>query len=351
MYIRSMLCVALLLGFCQQSWATKPLFNSKEPLTAVLSTPLTQLYKQKKQEVRLYQDGTLSYLYGDAASNKLNLTVRTRGNYRRLNCKHPPLRLNFKKKANDSTLFERQNKLKLVGQCKNGPKFEQYVGLEYIVYQIWEELSEYHFKTRLVNLSYVDTDGKMKPRTTTTFLIEEIDDVAKRSKRINPDDEKVSRAQLDFKQAALLELFEFFIGNTDYSTLTGPPGNRCCHNVRLIAKKNVRNGMIPIPYDFDVSGFVNAPYATPAAQYPIKTVRQRYYSGLCKQEHNLEFAIQRFNDRKNNIYDIVNNSGLLSKTFHKNTIKYLDAFYKTINNPARVEREIIKRCRGSLLEG
>jgi hypothetical protein len=335
-------------------YAKKPLFKSDEPLKAALSATLSQLYKQKKQEVRLYQDATLSFR-SDGGTQKANLKVRTRGNWRRLNCNHPPLRLNFKKTANDGSLFERQDKIKLVGQCKNGSKYEQFVGLEYLIYKIWAELSPHHLKSRRVEMSYIDTDGRMKPRTANTFIIESIEDAAKRSKKKLLDVETIKRSQLDQQATALLEIFQLFIGNTDYSTITGQPGSTCCHNVRLIVDKTnspeTSTGVIPIPYDFDASGFVDAPYSAPAAQYPIEDVRRRYFSGTCKEERHFMSAIARFNDRKIALYDIVNGADYLNAFSLKKTQKYLDAFYTLVNDPKRVQKEILGRCRGSLIKG
>lgn len=336
------------------AYAKKVLFKNDTTIKAVLSAPISQLYKEKEKEIRLYQDATLTY-QDENGTQKTNLKVRTRGNWRRLNCKHPPLRLNFKKKANDGNLFERQDKLKLVGQCKSGSKFEQFVGLEYVIYKIWEELSPHHLKSRRIEMSYVDTDGRIKPRTANTFVIESIEDAAKRSKKKLLVIEKIKRRQLDPQATALAEIFQLFIGNTDYSTITGQPGSTCCHNIRLIADKTdspeTSSGVIPIPYDFDVSGFVDTPYAAPAAQYPIEDVRRRYFSGTCKEERHFMSAIARFNDRKIAIYDIINSAEFLSASSMKKTLRYLDEFYTLIDNPARVEKYILKRCRGSLIKG
>jgi len=333
-----------------KTFAKKPLFKDKTPIQAVLSAPLSQAYVQRKKKVRLYLDSTLTYKENEQ-NQKLAVKIRTRGNFRRLNCAHPPLHLNFAKKKNNNTLFEKQNKLKLVGQCRNGKAYQDYLGLEYLAYQIWQEVSDYHFKTRLVELSYVDTNGKKKPWSTNTFLIEDVDELAKRYKRKVLDVEKIKRQQLDLAQTALLELFQLFIGNTDYSTLTSPAGKICCHNTRLIADKDPAIKVIPIPYDFDVSGFVNAPYATPSDLYPIKRVRERYFSGWCKEDKHYANSIQRFNDSKANVVKLVSSSDLLSQRSISQTTKYIDSFYALINDDARVKKEILGRCRGKVIKG
>ena len=331
--------------------AKKPLFANNTPIYAVLSAPIRTIYQQKKKDVRLYHQGTFSYRDANDANQKLKVKVRTRGNFRRRTCTYPPLRLNFARKENKETLFEKQNKLKLVGQCKKGERYQELLNLEYLVYKIWQQVSDYHFKTRLIKLSYIDTAGNSKPWTATTFVIEDVDDVAKRSKRKLLDVKNVARQQMNLAQTALLELFQLLIGNSDYSTLTGSPGRMCCHNARLITLKTNNLDVIPIPYDFDVSGFVNAPYASPASQYPIKNVRQRYYTGWCKEDRHTHAAIARFNQQKQVIYQQVQNSGLLSDRTLKNTTNYLDSFYRLINSEDQVAKEIFGRCRGKLIQG
>jgi hypothetical protein len=331
--------------------AAKPLFSSDEPIEAVLSAPLTQAYGERKKDVRLYKLGTFSFKYATDKTHRLDVKIRTRGNYRRLNCTHPPLHLNFVKKGNDSTLFEKQDKLKLVGPCKSGSAYQEYIGLEYLVYKLWEEMSPYHFKTRLVNLSYVDTDNKRKPWQATTFLIEDVDDVAKRSKRERLAQPKGIRRQMNLEQTALLEVFQLLIGNTDYSTLAAPEDDNCCHNARLLVEKDKTTDVIPVPYDFDVSGFVDAPYAEPPAQYRIKRVRQRYFTGWCKEDAQFLAAIELFKQRQASLYDIVQQASVISEKSRKKALEYLDSFSDLIDDPKRVQKEIIGRCRGEVIRG
>jgi hypothetical protein len=353
MYLKVLtLGACLFIGFSSAAAAqTSPLFSSDEPIKAVLSAPITQLYRQRKQDVRLYMDGSLSYKSAGDVTERLNLTVRTRGNFRRLNCAHPPLRLNFKKKGNVGTLFEKQDKLKLVGPCKTTSRYQEYIGLEYLVYQIWQLVSPHHFKTRLVELSYVDTDKKRKPWSSTTFVIEDIDDVAKRSGRKRLNQPKVKRQQMNLEHTALLEVFQLLIGNSDYSTIAGPPGDGCCHNARLIVKKGQETDIIPVPYDFDVSGFVDAPYAVPAEQYPINSVRQRYFTGWCKEPARFKTAVSKFKTHKTEINNLISNTNLITDRSKKRTLIYVEKFYEILDDPKRVEKEIISRCRGSVIAG
>jgi len=74
----------------------------------------------------------------------------------------------------------------------------------------------------------------------------------------------------------------YMIGNLDWSMRAGPAGEGCCHNGRLLAG----NGpyYTPVPYDFDYSGLVDAPYAVPPDGFKISNVKSRVYQGYCK--HN-----------------------------------------------------------------
>lgn len=350
-HAKSVFCLLVFLFPATHSLASKPLFTSNEPLEAVLSAPIAQAYSERKKDVRLYRPGIFSYKYGSGKTNRLDVSIRTRGNFRRLNCSLPPLHLNFQKRANDSTVFERQNKLKLVGPCKTGASYQQLIGLEYLVYKLWEELSPYHFKTRLINLTYIDTAKKRKPRQATTFVIEDIDDVAKRLKRERLEQNKVNRRQMSLSQTALVEMFHLFIANTDYSTLVAPAGDNCCHNSRLLVYPEAVADAIPVPYDFDSSGFVNAPYAKPAPQYPIKKVRQRYFSGWCKEDHHFLNAIQLFRDRKSRLFDIVQDATVINDKTKQKAVQFMQDFYTLIDSPKRVDKEILKRCRGSVIKG
>ncbi|NND83181.1 MAG: hypothetical protein HKN50_12205 [Gammaproteobacteria bacterium] len=353
-------CVTLFLLSCMGSGAAsadtvthqaKPLFQSHDPVQAVLSVPLTQIYKQRKQKVRLYQEGTFAYLDGNTKVDNIAVKARTRGNYRRLNCKNPPLRLNFKKKQNSDNLLAGQDKLKLVGPCENSRSNSNLIGLEYLAYQIFERVSDYHFKTRLLKLSYVDTDKKRKPRTVTTFVIEDAADVAKRSGLKRHKGGGVTRAQLDLKHAAMVELFQLLISNYDYSLFRGLTAEECCHNTRLFKAADGSGKLITIPYDFDMSGFVDAPYSTVPERYRIRSSRERKYSGFCKEEQHTRDAISLFNKERAGITALIENASVIDERTRKSTLRYVDRFFEMINDETTVQKKILGACRGNIIKG
>ena len=92
-----------------------PLFRDANILEASISGPLTTLVRERPQDD--YLPGTFRFTEADGSEVALDLKIRTRGNFRHKECDYPPVLLNFVKKQTRDTLFDKQNKLKLVIQC------------------------------------------------------------------------------------------------------------------------------------------------------------------------------------------------------------------------------------------
>lgn len=322
-----------------------PLFQDEEALKAVLTAPIAQVYAQKGQEVRLYHPGTWSYVNGDGATHKLDVSIRTRGHFRRDYCNLPPLQLNFKKSQVKGTLFKGQDKLKLVAPCDHGARYQQYVILEYLAYKTFEIITDHSFRTRLMRLSYVDSEEKLKPWTDMVFVIEDDSDMAR---RLGLDRLRLSAVEfdeLDHPQTALVHMFQLLIANNDYSVIRGGEGE-CCHNTQILGLRDDRRGRIPVPFDFDMSGLVNAAYAAPPVQVPIRDVRQRYFYGLCQADDVLEAAIEHMQSKRDEIRALFADSEQLDKKNKIKSLEYVDSFYAILDSDRRVRMEIVNRCRG-----
>jgi hypothetical protein len=328
-----------------------PLFAGDELLKAVLNAPVSQAYKQKKQDTRLYLNGSWSYRQAGEDPVRLTVKIRTRGNFRRKTCALPPLQLNFRKKDVKNTLFARQDKLKMVSPCKSSSKYQQYVYLEYLIYQLFALYSEYHFKARLVEVAYKDADEKKKPWQSTNFLIEDVADMAARSGLVPVDIVTSKRTEMDLGQTALVEVFQFMIGNVDYSTLKAAEGEKCCHNVKLIAPKGENSGLIPVAYDFDVSGLINATYAPLPAKIPIRRVTERYFTGWCKEEKRFREAIARINSKREAALSLFSDFSSMDEKYRKRAVKYLEKSYEQLNDKHYVDKYILARCRGKVIKG
>lgn len=338
----------LLLALADMASAGKraPLFQDKEIFNAVLTAPITQAYDQREQDVRIYFPGQWSYTNADGETQRLDVSIRTRGNFRRRHCTHPPLQLNFKKSQVKGTLFKKQDKLKLVAPCSRGPSGKQHVLMEYLAYRIFEVLTDHSFGTRLMRLSYIDTDSKLPTRTDLVFVIE--DDEAL-GKRLGLDKLRVGYnkfEQLDEATTALAELFQLLIGNNDYSVMKGPDGSYCCHNIEMFVDEEAADKRIPVPYDFDMSGIVYADYSAPPTYLPIKTVRTRYYRGMCQQPEVLNATIDHFRSKREEIMALLNETNELSRLSMARGTKYLEGFFELIDDSKALQTNILDRCRG-----
>lgn len=325
-----------------------PLFQDHSILKAVLTAPISQAYAQRDQDVRLYFPGEFSFMTGDSedGAQKLDVSIRVRGNFRRKYCELPPLQLNFRKSQVKGTLFRKQNKLKLVSPCHHGLKSQQKLLLEYYAYRIYEILTERSFGTRLIRLSYVDTDDKKRPWTDLAFVIESEGDLGD---RLGLDKARVAYnnfADLEQETTSLYELYQLLIANQDYSVLKGEPGDYCCHNAVLYVSKERVDKRIPIPYDFDMSGFVNADYASPPKHLPIRLVRTRFYRGLCQPPEVLDATIAHIRSKRDEILGLIEKSEVLSPLNRNRALQYLKKYFELIGDPDEVAEKIVGQCRG-----
>ena len=341
-----MLCAVLAITLCHPGRAIgeepDPLFRSDDLLSITLSGPFSTLNKERDKE-KIYGDTRL--IYTDQQDNEVSVDVQmqVRGNYRLRKevCRIAPLRIHFDKPAK-GTLFHKQKKLKLVTQCQRSSRNVQYVLQEYLIYRMFHLLTDYSFKVRLTEVVYIDTTKK-KTTTGYGFFIEDKKRVGKRLGLKPIDLHRVKVVDLDPRQANLVSTFQFMIGNTDWSILSGEKDEDCCHNAKLLGSEGSK--YFPVPYDFDFSGFINASYAAPGPNMPIKSVRNRFYRGFCELNELLDGTLERYQAAKESIYSLIENQPLLTDRVSSKSRKYLERFYTLIGDPNAVKRKLIKRCR------
>ena len=312
------------------------LFNDEEILNISLNMNIKDVTKDIVDRNAHY--ALLTYQEDNQPVN-LELKVKTRGKTRANPdvCKFPPIQLNFKKKGNYDNLFAGQDKLKLVTHCNKSKSFDQYVLQEYITYKHYNLLTDYSFKVRLVNVTYIDS-ADQKPMERYGFLIEDQDIMAKRNEKVVRKDKVRNQEYCNTGILDLMTVFEYMIGNVDWSVPE-------FHNVKLIAKDSVSLMPIPVPYDFDYSGAISTHYAVAPETLPIETVRTRLFRGFCRQPGIYEKVFELFNTKKDEIYALYSNFELLSEGNRKSTLKYFDKFYKTINEPKKAKLAFNGACR------
>ena len=167
------------------------LFDSDDVLNLRFSGEVRDLMKDRSDDMQ-YHPITLSYLTTDSVKVSIPIRVKTRGHFRRTqgNCKYPPLLLNFSKEETPkNSIFENQDKLKLVTPCTD----EKFVVYEYLVYKLFNLITEKSFKARLVNVIYDDNGKESSPQY--GILLEEEDEMARRNNSIIIEDKLVRPEQ------------------------------------------------------------------------------------------------------------------------------------------------------------
>ncbi len=312
------------------------LFSNDSVVRFTLTTNLRALSRSRTGEPRYY---AAKLTYSDTGSSPITipLRVRARGRWRRANCEMPPILLNFWTDSSKKTLFARVDRGRLVVHCRNDDAREQYVLQEFQLYRIYNLLTPFSHRARLARVTYVDSASGRTTATRYGFILEDDDDMAARNGGRQADLKGAKAGDLDAFTDAIVGLFEYMIGGTDWS-VSG------LHNIQLVVQET---GLVrAVAYDFDWSGAVNANYATPDYRLPITSVRQRLFRGYCVPAEEFNRAIALVNEKKPEIYELYSDhiGRLMNPDVVRGTLEYFDDFYRTINNP-RNAAELLRSCK------
>ncbi len=284
---------------------------------------------------------------GGGAPESLPVALSARGITRRKweTCSFPPLRVEFTQKPPATSVFKGQKRLKLVTHCQEAEGHQEHVLLEYAAYRLYAALTPESFGARLARIDYLnDSGGKIASRY--GFFIEDVDDVARRNGQVRLRKvQRISPSQLDPAGAARFAVFQYMIGNLDWSMIAGPKGEDCCHNSRLLGLKGATSALVPAPYDFDFSGLVNAPYALPPEGLPVATVRERHYRGLCRDNAQAMAFAAGLAARRASLTGILQTIPQIEDGARRGATRYLDAFFDQAGAPDRVAK-FLKTCSG-----
>jgi len=317
----------------------QPLFGSETPL-------VLQLRYSNKDVKRETNDSTYlqSMIWFKEAGNSwdsLPVNLRARGNFRRDKCYFAPLKLKLKKTHTKGTLFQGSEKIKMVLPCLLDRNSGDYVLKEYLAYKLYECVGSYHFKTRLTHIELLEERGKrMVEHNLLGFMIEDMDQVAERY-----DGKEIKRIIHPLQHDAITSIqnafFEYMIANTDYST-------KQQHNQKILfAEKRI----IPIPYDFDMCGLVNAPYAEVTniqnLSGSISQVTDRIYKGYEREEEQLYEVRKLFLGKKEEMLEEVAAAKDLfqDQGQYRQTDAFINAFFDILEDDKKFRRNIIGRQR------
>lgn len=319
------------------------LFDSDELLSVRIVAPFDTIERERPTEE--YVPGQFYFTDSNNESVELEVGIRARGRYRLRPdvCEFPPLRLNFKKSQVEDTLLDGFDKVKLVSHCTTDSFiYEQTVLAEYLAYRILNELTDISFRARLLHVEYVSPDGD-ESFDGYGVLIEHKDNLAERIGAESLTLENTPVASLDPEHLNLISVYQYLIGNTDFSPISGSAGEECCHNHTLFG--NEGELYYSIPYDFDMSGLVSAPYASPNPKLNLDSVQERLYRGRCVNNELLPATLDKFRDKREAIESMIEEQSEMASRRRRDMLNYVDMFYRSVSSERNVNRYLVKKCK------
>lgn len=316
------------------------LFRDDAPLALTLTTNLRDLIRERDSTALRWFGAAMTYTDEKGVARNVPVELRARGHFRRQarNCFFPPLFLRANRESRDSTLLQGNPRVKITTPCRpEREEYQQYIYLEYLVYRSYAALDSVHHRTRLANITYRDSTDRVKPVTVTAFILEIEDEVADEHKLKFVETKGALFADVVQPVLHRLSLFEYWIGNTDWSL-------SALHNVTLFQNESLQ--YVPVAYDFDWSGAVNTRYSFPQATLGIRSVRDRLHRGPCLSAAEWAPTIAHYKSRRAALDSIWTTPlvGLDPKT-QADSKRWLDGLWPILDDPRQFKRSVIDICQ------
>lgn len=290
----------------------------------VLKTNFDSLIKNRKVSSEKYP-GTILFKNPNGEQLKLNVKIEPRGRSRRKVCALPPLKIDFsKKELKKFGLFPGCDKLKLVTNCNDSENSEQFLMKEYWTYQLYNRVTPESFKVFTVKITYVNSNNLEDRMVRYGFFIESNDELALRLKGDLIDMFGTKPEALNAQSYHNTLMFQYMIGNLDWDIKV----NR---NVKFI-KPDAGGKLILVPYDFDFSALVRAPYARLNPEYNQKFIEERFPQGKFTDKDALLNTAKKFNTLRKDEFNCYRNCQVLSKKVKRKMSGYLDTFYSVLKD-------------------
>jgi hypothetical protein len=312
------------------------LFTNEELLELDLRFDITHYTKKKPKEE--YIKAILTYHINDKDSVNREIRLKSRGEFRNAYCSFPPVVVNFKKAGFKKDDLKDITKMKLVTHCMTGN--DDNLLKEYLIYKLYNVLTDSSFRVRLLKINYINTYKKSKPIISYGFFIEPVPVLTERIKC--PPVEALNLTQKNIQPELMdrVAIFNYMVGNTDWSV----PNQ---HNIKVFTVPGSATPELglAIPYDFDYSGFVDAHYAVPAEGLRISSVRERIYLGVCRDPEYFTSIIRQFADKKEDFYKVIRDFKYLNEKTKKHLMKYLDEFYSGFDKQNSIISDFLRECK------
>jgi hypothetical protein len=329
--------------------ADAPLFADDALLEVALAVDFDAMCRPRESEDCPFTATTLQYRERDGRKHTLPVAIQIRGGWRSLsrNCSVPLLWVQFREQDVAGTLFEGQSLLPLTTHCGRGlavdpligiirhADYEQYLLREFLGHRLYNTLTDDSLQVRLLRIAY-SRPGSNRGVPHYAFFAEHFDAAAARTGRSRPERGAFEAERLDAWSAGMLALFQYMIGNTDWSLARE-------RNTMLL--QNEAGRQLPVPYDLDMSGLVNAKYAGPPPGLPIDEVRERWFLGYCQPGTDWEGLFAHFETRRIALVALADQIPGLSANSRRSARNYLESFFHILDSAKARQARILDSCQ------
>ena len=317
------------------------LFDSDELLEITLQFDLTTFLKKNPKTGSL--DGMLIIPLSETDTIDRKVKIKSRGEYRLQTCSFPPIMLNFKKSFPAYSDTGKIKKLKLVTHCQPGSVSDDNVLREYLVYKLFNVLTDTSYRVRLLRINYFDAGKERKPVIQYGFFIEPLEILALRTNSSVVKTTNLTQKHIVPNSMDRTAIFFYMIAQWDWSV----PG---LHNVSVIVPSNYANtGLgVSIPFDFDLTGVVNPSYGYPDEKMGITSNRDRLFNGICRSREEYQAALEKFKIKKESFYSVINDFPYLNQRSKKDITGFLDQFFDQLENQKALDRlisQLLNTCK------
>ena len=317
---------------------SRPLFKDTEPLAFTLTGDFNAVNKERTPNNKKVFPAVIS-VQDAKGPQEVPVKIGSRGHFRLMvrNCDFVPIHLEFPREGEVAgSVFNGQTSLKLGTHCRGDRDYDNFTLKEYLTYRLFNMVTPLSFRARLARANYVDAKSKKTVSNRYAIFIEHENDVARRFGDRIVDLQRIQFSDLDAPTLNRMMLFEYMIGNTDFSIWT-------LHNVRIVQDRNRR--LFPVPYDFDLAGLVHAPYAAPDPRLGIRAVTDRLYRGPCRTTEEFDEAAEAFRAKRADMFTLLESMRDLNPDARSEAKAYLESFFRTIEKPDSIKRQFVNGCK------
>lgn len=295
------------------------LFKDEERLNVSLSFDIAAFMREKPEDE--YLDASIMISAEGADTISADIKISARGNFRRRNCDFPPLMLNFKGAETGYPDIDALKKVKLVSHCMPDEDYETYVLREYLAYKIYNVVTDYSFRVRLLDISYYDIKHDTLYAVKTGFLLEPVSSLEDRFGMDEIDNIKISNETVEEDVLLKLSVFQHLIANSDWLV-------DIMHNLKVFGNEESLKDLVAVPYDFDFTGWVNAAYAVAREDMGVEDIRDRVYLGPCRSEEEYRDVLDYYMEKKDVFIDTIKEFKYLEGHNRRDLIRYVRSFYR-----------------------